>query len=468
MSLRFYNTLARAEEEFLPLDPEGRRVRLYCCGPTVYDYAHIGNFRTFVFEDLLRRHLEASGFEVLHVMNVTDVEDKIIRAVRESGETLQGLTRRYEKAFSEDMETLGCLRPQVMPRATEHVAEIIAFIQRLERNGFAYQAADGSVYFSIEKFPSYGRLARLDRSQLKPGARVSQDEHSREAYGDFALWKAHTERDGSIFWESPWGRGRPGWHIECSCMSMKHLGESFDFHCGGEDLVFPHHEDEIAQSEAATGRPFVRFWLHSAHLMVNGQKMSKSAGNFFTLRDLLARGYTGRELRYALISVHYRLPLNFTMEHLDATRQTLRRLDPWVERLGERASAADGGARPEWSGALWRAFHESLDADLNISEALGHLFEAVRASNRQMDDHRLAGAEATGLLSDWRKIERALGLSVGHLEEAPPDEVIALARERDAARKGRDWEHADELRAAIRAKGWVVQDLPGGHKLTRL
>ncbi|MDD2707573.1 MAG: cysteine--tRNA ligase [Verrucomicrobiae bacterium] len=464
MAIRFFNTLSRCEEEFKPLDPSGRKVLLYCCGPTVYHFAHIGNFRTFVFEDLLRRHLEARGFEVTHVMNVTDVEDKIIRTVRETGEPLKELTRRYTAAFLEDLQILGCQIPTQMPRATDCVPDIIAFIQRLEAKGIAYRAADGSVYFSIEKFPAYGRLSRLDRNQLKPGARVSQDEHARESYGDFALWKAYTEKDGGVAWDSPWGRGRPGWHIECSCMSMKHLGETLDLHCGGEDLVFPHHEDEIAQSEAATGKPFVRCWLHSAHLLVNGQKMSKSLGNFFTVRDLLARGYSGREIRYALFSAHYRLPLNFTEDELKAVRQTLNRLDAWVDRL--RKAAGDAPVPKAGQGTLADGFLNALDADLNISGALGQLFETVRVTHRSMDEGKMGKDEAANWLAQWLLVERTLGLpAVG--EAKIPAEVEALARERLEARKNKNWKRSDELRDAIKAAGWVVQDAPGGCKLIR-
>jgi cysteinyl-tRNA synthetase len=463
MPISFYNTLTRKEEEFRVLDPAGRKVTLYCCGPTVYHYAHIGNFRTFVFEDLLRRHLESRQYEVRHVMNITDVEDKIIRTVRETGESLETVTRRYENAFLEDLSALGCLRPAVTPRATEHVPEIIELITRLEKKGCAYRASDGSVYFSIENFPSYGHLARLDLTQLKPGARVSQDEHARESYGDFALWKAYVPEDGSVVWESPWGKGRPGWHIECSCMSMKHLGETIDIHCGGEDLVFPHHEDEIAQSEAATGKPFVRYWLHSAHLLVNGEKMSKSAGNFFTVRDLLAKGFGGREIRYALLSAHYRLPLNFTLEGLEGARQALRRIDDWVERLSKIA----GENKAAKNGKLLDSFSKALDSDLNISEALGCIFEAVRESNRLMDENRLSNDQAAELLHDWLAIEKILGLPAIQTSSVPP-EIVALAQEREAARKARDWKRGDELREKLKVQGWLVKDASDGFKLTKI
>jgi cysteinyl-tRNA synthetase len=462
MALRFYNTLSRNEEEFRPLDFTGKHVSLYCCGPTVYNFAHIGNFRTFVFEDLLRRHLESRGYDVTHVMNITDVEDKIIRTIKESGEALEAFTRKYEKAFLDDLQTLGCQKPKMLPRATEHIADIVKLIQALEQKGIAYKANDGSVYFAIDKFPSYGRLARLDRTQLKAGARVSQDEHGAESYGDFALWKAYKEEDGEVSWDSPWGKGRPGWHIECSCMSMKNLGETIDLHCGGEDLVFPHHEDEIAQSEAATGKPFVRYWLHSAHLLVNGEKMSKSAGNFFTLRDLLGKGYSGREIRYSLSSAHYRLPLNFTMEGLEGARQALKRLDTWKDRLVEKSNKQ----RVTQSGPLLDSFSNALDGDLNISEALGVLFENVRESNRLMDENKLDALKAALYLRDWELIEGILGLPRAEAA-AIPDDVRKVAEERKNAKQAKDWKRADELRNEIKQKGWLVEDLPNGnYKLT--
>jgi cysteinyl-tRNA synthetase len=342
---------------------------------------------------------------------------------------------------------------------------MIQFIEKLLQRGVAYATDDGSVYFSIDKFPSYGKLSRLDRSQLKPGSRVDQDEHSKESYGDFALWKGYTEKDGAVFWNSPWGKGRPGWHIECSCMSMKHLGESLDIHCGGEDLIFPHHDDEIAQSEAGTGKPFVRYWLHSAHLMVDGQKMSKSLGNFYTLRDLESKGFTGQEIRYALVSVHYRLPLNFTLDGLAAARQTLRRLEAWVERLKSTGGSAQ---TPEKEGKLYQDFCKALDSDLNISEALGKLFEEVRESNRRMDEPSLSQKEAAVLYQDWERIERILGIEL-RAETSIPAEVTTLAEEREQARKNRDWKRSDELRNELKNRGWQIQDVKtGGYKLIAL
>ena len=319
MALKLFNTLSRSIQEFAPLAPP--QTGMYCCGPTVYDFAHIGNWRTFVFGDLVRRTLEFKGYAVTHVMNITDVEDKIIKRVRETKSLLREFTGQYEAAFLEDLKTLNCLLPHHLPHATDHIADIIALIEKLIARGIAYKAADGSVYFSIEKYRgcgcNYGQLLKLNFDEMRAGERVKSDEYAKESVADFALWKARVPEDGDVFWKSETlGEGRPGWHIECSAMSMKVLGESFDLHLGGEDLIFPHHEDEIAQSEGATGKPFVKHWLHGAHLLVEGKKMSKSLGNFFTLRDLLAKGFTGREIRYALLTAHYRETFNFTLDGL--------------------------------------------------------------------------------------------------------------------------------------------------------
>src|SRR5437867_3755208 len=324
MPLRLFNTLSRSIQEFVPLDPAGKKVSLYCCGPTVYDFAHIGNWRTFVFSDLVRRYLEFKGYGVRHVMNIPDVEDKIIKCVRETITPLRDFTGRFEAAFFADLKLLNCQIPHETPKATEHIAEIISLIEKLLAHGIAYQAADGSVYFSIEKYRAggrtYGQLLKLNFDEMRAGERVKSDEYAKEAIADFALWKARVPEDGEVYWPSPWGEGRPGWHIECSAMSMKILGPSFDLHLGGEDLIFPHHEDEIAQSEGAGLQPhglrFVNCWLHCAHLMVEGKKMSKSLGNFFTLRDLLAKGFSGREIRFLLLQAHYRESFNFTFEGL--------------------------------------------------------------------------------------------------------------------------------------------------------
>ncbi len=333
MALRLFNTLSRSVEEFAH-----RRVRkwgMYCCGPTVHDSAHIGNFRTFIFADLMRRYLEFKQFEVRHVMNITDVEDKIIARVRAAKTSLREYTAKYEADFFDDLKALGCLPPKEIPRATEFISEIIALVEKLIARGLAYQAADGSVYFSIEKYRgcgcTYGQLLKLNFDEMRAGERVKSDEYAKESLADFALWKARVPEDGAVFWPSPWGEGRPGWHIECSAMSMKLLGPAFDLHLGGEDLVFPHHEDEIAQSEGAgvqpPGQRFVKHWMHGAHLLVEGKKMSKSLGNFYVLKDLTAKGFTGREIRCLLLQAHYRETFNFTVQGLQGARTSLARID---------------------------------------------------------------------------------------------------------------------------------------------
>jgi len=451
--VKFFNTLSRQKEEFVPLNPPS--VGMYTCGPTVYNFAHIGNLRAFTFEDLLRRYLEYRGYKVTHVMNVTDVEDKIIRTVRESGKSLGEITGFYTAEFFHDLETLNIKRAHVVPRATETIAEIIAHIEKLIARRHAYVAEDGSVYFSIQSFGEYGKLSHRKLDEQLAGARVKQDEYAKEQMADFALWKAWAETDGPVKWDSPWGPGRPGWHIECSVMSMKHLGPTFDIHCGGEDLVFPHHEDEIAQSEAATGRPFVRYWLHNAHLLAEGKKMSKSLGNFFTLRDLLAKGWTGREVRYALIATHYRDPLNFTMDGLQAARSSLQRMDEFLLKL----DATPSGGVP----ALQSRFEAALDDDLNISGALGVLFEFIRDANKRT----IPPAEAAGILATWEQLDTVLGFGMPVRTEVPAD-VEALVTERQAARKAKNFKRADEIRDQLKASGWVIEDTPQGARAKRL
>ncbi|MDD8051774.1 MAG: cysteine--tRNA ligase, partial [Verrucomicrobiota bacterium] len=333
MALQFFNSLTRSKEEFVPLDPE--LVRLYTCGPTVYAFAHIGNFRAYVFEDILRRHLEYRGYKVYHVMNLTDVDDKTIRGAREQNISIDQFTAPFKAAFFEDVATLRLKPADQYPEATRHVPEMIRMIEVLIAKGHAYQADDHSIYFRISSFQEYGKLAHLDRQDLQAGARVSQDEYEKETAADFALWKAWDPQDGDVAWDSPWGRGRPGWHLECSAMSMKYLGETFDLHTGGVDNLFPHHEDEIAQSECTTGKTFVRYWLHCEHLIVDGRKMSKSLGNFFTVRDLVSQGFHGREIRFELLKAHYRQQLNFTTEGLRGARQALARVDQLRHQLKE-------------------------------------------------------------------------------------------------------------------------------------
>jgi cysteinyl-tRNA synthetase len=471
MSLRFFNTLTRTVEVFTPIDAANQRVGLYCCGPTVYDFGHIGNFRTFVFADLVRRHLEFRGYTVNHVMNITDVEDKIIRRVRETGLPLREFTGRFERAFLEDSESLNLLPPHHRPRATDYVPEILALIERLLARGVAYRAADGSVYFSIDKYRGcgcrYGVLKRLDFDAMRVGERVAADEYDKESVADFALWKARVPEDGDVFWPSPWGEGRPGWHIECSAMSMKLLGPSFDLHLGGEDLVFPHHEDEIAQSEGAgvqpPGQPFVKHWLHGAFLLVEGKKMSKSLGNFYTLRDLLAKGYTGREIRHLLLTAHYRESFNFTLDGLAGARAALGRID---ECLGKLQALAAGASAPADS-TLPDRFGAALDDDLNISAAWAAVFEWVRETNRALAEGTVTPGQAAAALAAWQRVDSVLGIGV-RAEAGAPAEVVALAEARQAARKARDFRQADALRDQLKALGWVVEDTPKGPKLKRV
>src|SRR6185436_11405926 len=405
MALKFFNTLTRSVQDFVPLDPAGKHAGMYVCGPTVYDYGHIGNFRTFVFADLVRRYLEFKGCEVRHVMNITDVEDKIIKRVRESGKSLRETTGFYEQEFLKDLDELRCLRPHALPRATEHMGEIIALIEKLIARGLAYKAADGSVYFSIEKYRGcgcqYGQLVKLNFDELRPGERVSNDEYAKESLADFALWKARVAEDGAVVWPSFWGEGRPGWHIECSAMSMKILGPSFDMHLGGEDLMFPHHEDEIAQSEGAglqaPGRPFVKYWVHCAHLLVEGKKMSKSLGNFFTIRDLLQKGYSGREIRFLLLKGHYRETFNFTIEGLEEARAALARLDECIAKVHELAR--DQRVAPD--NALVERFTKAMDEDLNVSAGWAVLFDWVRDTNRSLAGSQLSSTQAAAALGAW-------------------------------------------------------------------
>ncbi|MFH0909811.1 MAG: cysteine--tRNA ligase [bacterium] len=487
MPLRFYNTLTRALEPFVPIEPGN--VRMYTCGPTIYNFAHIGNFRAYVFEDLLRRYLKYAGFKVFQVMNLTDVDDKTIAASQKEGKPLKEFTKTYADAFFQDVAALGIERAEEYPAATDHIPEMIALIQRLLDKGFAYKSDDGSVYYSIDKFSHYGCLARLDKSGLRAGARVAQDEYDKENVADFALWKAWSEKDGPVVWDAPWGRGRPGWHIECSAMSIKFLGETFDIHTGGVDNIFPHHDDEIAQSEAATGKKFVHVWLHCAHLIVDGKKMSKSAGNFFTLRDLLNKGYSGREIRYVLIATHYRQWLNFTFDGLDGARVALARLDEFRQRLEEECRVSrlceDGyggqasvegketpldtrhSTLPSWAQRAREGFRAALDDDLNISGALGVLFDMVRDGNKALDGKTVAPNQAAAVLSLWNGFDAVLGL-LQPVAAAVDPEIESLVDQRQAARKAKNWVESDRLRDVILSKGWEVKDTAQGPKLRKM
>ena len=463
MSIRFLNTYSRELEDFIPMNPPA--VKMYTCGPTVYNHAHIGNFRAYVFEDLLQRHLEFRSYNVERVMNLRDVDDKTIRGCHAAGLPLGEFTKQYKTAFFEDLKTLGIKAATHFPSATDprYIAKMIEMIDFLVTHGFAYQAEDKSVYFRLSKFPDYGKLAHLNLDELRPTGRIRNDEYEKESIGDFALWKAWDEADGDVAWESPWGRGRPGWHIECSAMASALLGPQMDIHCGGVDNIFPHHEAEIAQSECCSGTRFVRYWLHCAHLMVDGQKMAKSLGNFYTLRDLIAKGWTGREVRYALINVHYRLPLNFTFEGLAAARSALQRIDEWQDRLKKLSASVQQAS--DFSLPAQTKFEEALDDDLNISGALGHLFDVIRETNRAIDENTLGPQDASALFQWWNRINSVLG--IGHEEASIPPEIQALIEERRKAREAKDWKKSDELRRQIEEKGWIVKDMKDGQKVTK-
>ena len=460
MPLLFFNTLTRRVEEFTPLEPG--KVRLYTCGPTVYNFAHIGNFRAYVFEDLLQRHLEYRGLKVERVMNLTDVDDKTIRGCKDCGLPLADFTAPFKKAFFEDLDTLRIKRADHFPEATapEHISHMVEMISALMEKGHAYRAEDASVYFRIRSFSDYGKLAHFNLDELRDGVRVRNDEYEKENVGDFALWKSWSEADGDVGWESPWGRGRPGWHIECSAMATGILGPELDIHCGGEDNIFPHHEAEIAQSECVTGKKFVRLWMHCRHLQVEGSKMAKSAGNFFTLRDLMERGWSGREVRYSLISVKYREPLNFTFEGLAAARSALQRLDEWSTRLSELAT----GDSRESPIEICDAFGEALDDDLNISAALAVIFDRIRTTNRRMDEGLLSPGEARSLLKWIEGVNSVLGFEADAETISP--QVTDLLTRRAEARASKEWNLSDTLRDEILAAGWTVKDTKDGQKLT--
>ncbi len=465
MPVRFYNTLTRGKEDFEPLDPP--KVRMYTCGPTVYNYAHIGNLRTFMFEDLLRRFLEYRGYDVEHVMNLTDVEDKIIRTCRETGESRQSLVKRFTDAFFEDMDTLRIKRAHHYPAATDHIDDMVKMIKALLDKNYAYES-QGSIYFNLRAFPEYGRLSHFDMEALRTGAsgRVDSDEYETDDARDFALWKAWDEEDGDIYWETELGKGRPGWHIECSCMSMKYLGPSFDIHCGGVDNMFPHHENEIAQSEAFTGKPFVRYWLHSAHLFVENKKMSKSLGNFYTLRDLLAMGHDPLAIRYVLIATHYRQPSNFTFAALDAAREALRRIADFKIRLTEVRTESGSDLSVE-TAACEKAFGEALDDDLNISAALARVFDFVRETNKLVDDGVVSIDGARRVLDMLERLDAVTGVFDSGEAEEVPAEVLEKVQARVDARRRKDFQEADAIRDELAAQGWIIEDTPDGPRVKR-
>jgi cysteinyl-tRNA synthetase len=469
--ITFFNTLGRREEVFHPLRPG--EVRLYTCGPTVYNDIHIGNLRTFLFEDVLRRALEHLGYRVVHVMNLTDVDDKTIKGAAERGVSLDEYTAPYIASFFRDLDRMHVRRADVYPRATEHIPEMIELTRRLLARGHAYES-DGSVWFRLASDPDYGKLSGFDLAAARQGERVARDEYDKEDLRDFVLWKG--AKEGEPWWPSPWGPGRPGWHIECSAMSSKYLGETFDIHCGGVDNVFPHHENEIAQSESANGVEFVRVWLHSEHLIVDGEKMSKSLGNQYTLADLLARGVSPRALRLLFVSVHYRQKLNFTFESLEAAAAALRRVDEMLHRL---AHAREAGEPHERIGAacdrLLEEFRAALADDLNLSAGLAALFGFVKEVNSAIEARELGAGDHQRALAALARVDEVLGVldasewaegEAGE-DEGERAEIERLVAARDAARARRDFGESDRLRDELRARGVAVEDTPQGTRWKR-
>ncbi len=460
MTLRLHDTLTGETRPFEPIDPS--QVRVYTCGPTVYGPAHIGNFRSFLFADLLVRYLRYRGLPVTWAMNLTDVDDKIIRGAAAEGVSTGELADRYIIRFLEDAEALGMTRPDVLPRATEHIPQITTLVATLLRQGNAYRTDDGSIFFRIASWPAYGRLARLDPDAMRVGERVEADEYGKDDVRDFTVWKG--PKPGEPSWDTEIGPGRPGWHIECSAMSMAHLGASFDIHTGGVDLVFPHHEDEIAQSEAATGRPFVRTWLHCAYLRMGGEKMAKSTGNIARVSDLVSSGVSPRALRYALISVHYRAPLNYTDESLPAAAAAVNRIDAALAALAAyREDRPDDPTLPAVLDAVRSRFEAGLDDDLNVSEALAALFDGVRELNRRIDARSLSTADASGATELLRDLDRVLGVAAPAGETLDP-ELQQLLDARAAARKQRDWAESDRLRDELLRRGVAVEDTRDGQR----
>ncbi|HOP07083.1 MAG TPA: cysteine--tRNA ligase [candidate division Zixibacteria bacterium] len=462
MALRFKNSLTRQVEEFKPI--EAGKVRMYTCGPTVYNFAHIGNFRSYIFEDLLRRYLEYKGYEVVQVMNLTDIDDKTIRDSQAHGVALNDWTKQFVDAFFEDLDTLGIERAEYYPAATDHINEMVEIIKLLKENGLAYEV-DGNWYYKISGFPDYGKLANLDMAGLKHGARVAADEYEKDSVSDFALWKAWDEADGDVYWETELGKGRPGWHIECSAMSVKYLGKTFDIHTGGVDNMFPHHENEIAQSEGAFRQKFVNYWLHAEFLIVEGRKMSKSFGNFFTLRDILEKGYAPLAIRYLLLATHYRQQLNFSFDGLDAAAKAVERYNDFLTNLKAYAGGESDGSADGYMKQAAEAFETALDDDLNISPALAAVFEFIRDINRTEAAGKLSVEERDRALKLMARFDSVLNLTAK--AASIDDEIEGLIEQRQQARKAKDFAKADQIRDELLAQGIVLEDTPQGVRWKR-
>ncbi|MBU1626852.1 cysteine--tRNA ligase [bacterium] len=461
--LKFFNTYSGRIEDFIPI--EQGKAKMYTCGPTVYDYVHIGNLRAYLFEDILRRTLKFFGFDVTQVMNLTDVDDKTIREANAKGMSLKDYTEKYKKAFFEDIDTLRIERAEEYPSATKHISQMVNIIKALIKKGCTYEKS-GSIYFKISEFQKYGRLSKIDIDRTKTGLRVDLDEYDKDDVRDFALWKA--SKDGETSWDTDIGKGRPGWHIECSAMSMEYLGETFDIHTGGVDNIFPHHENEIAQSEMATGKKFVNYWLHNEHLLVDGKKMSKSLGNFYTLRDLLENGHTPQAIRFLLISVHYRKQLNFTDATMEKAENTIKRIRDFYKRLKEAKAAnnSNDDLLPEIDNAL-ESFKSEMADDLNISGSLGHYFELMKKINLKLEKGEVSQNEKSKALNFFHSAEKILDLE--DREETILDvKLTRLIEKREIARQNKDFTKADEIRDQLLAHGIVLEDTKDGTRWKRL
>ncbi len=462
--MNLFDTLSRSKRDLKPID--GETFRFYCCGPTVYGPAHIGNFRTFVMHDVFRRVLEAGGMKTLHVRNITDVDDKTIRDSQAAGKSLKAFTDYWLEKFHADCSALNCLPPHIEPSAIEHIPQQVAMIETLIANGHAYPSDDGSVYFKVSSFPDYGKLSHLDTRELDLGKtqnqRADADEYEKDSIADFVLWKSRKPEDGENYWPSPWGEGRPGWHLECSAMIKEYLGNDFDLHSGGVDLVFPHHENEIAQSRCCCGGNFAAHWFHITHLMVDGGKMSKSLGNLYTIDDLAAKGHTAMEVRYVLISGHYRKQLNFTLDSLHAAREALQKLAKGRQALESHAGAAPAGSAAI-EDSLFAPAWDALNEDLNTPAALGHLFSGLKSAQK------LECGQAAAHLAAFDTILNSLGLELPVEEQSAdiPEEVRQLADQRWQAKQNKDWAASDQLRDQLTTMGWTIKDNPDGYELSQ-
>ena len=470
MALKLYNTLTRKKDEFKSI--KENHVKMYICGPTVYNYVHIGNLSAYTIPpDILRRYFTYMGYKIKHVMNITDVEDKTIKSSLAKKQPLDEYTSFFTKSFMENLAELNILTPDIMPKATDHIKDMIKIIKKLIKLKYAYIGKDKSVYFSIVKFPEYGKLARLDKSGLKIGHRIDHQEYEKDQAADFVLWKSRTTEDGDIFWKSPFGEGRPGWHIECSAMSMKYLGEHFDIHCGAVDNMFPHHENEIAQSECYTGKKFVNYWLHREHVLVNGQKMSKSKNNFYTLSTIKKNGYQARDLRYLFLTSHYRSKLNFTWDSLQAARNVLKNFDSFIDRLQNVKKEMPNIPANSYESLFTSSktqFMDAIEDDLNTPKALSVIHNLVKKINILLDDNKIGKKAAQKTIVLLEEFDQIISVLFTKTVQKVPAKIKKLAEQRESARKNKDFKQADKIRLQIENSGYSIEDTNDGPFLKKL